>query len=72
MTSTLDFFKVKFLYNCTSRIVGLIDVKQKSKSVRYWDDFMFLPFDHIHDLDLEVSRSKFEIVSFQDWEGLLT
>ena len=72
-TLTLDFFKVKFWYTCISGIVGLIDVKQKgSKSVRYWADYMTLPFDHIHDLDLEVSTSKFEIVLFQEREGLLT
>ena len=33
---------------------------------------MTLPFDDTHDRDLEVSRSKFEIASYQEWEGLLT
>ena len=33
---------------------------------------MPLLFDHIDDLDLEVSRSKFEIVLFQEWDGCLT
>ena len=38
-----------YLRNCY-----LIDVKQKSKSVRYWADCVVLPFDHTHDLDLVV------------------
>ena len=33
---------------------------------------MVLPFDHTHDFDLVVSRSKFEIASFEEWEGWLT
>ena len=33
---------------------------------------MHLPFDHTHDLDLVVSRSKFEIALFEEWEGWLT
>ena len=33
---------------------------------------MALPFDHTHDLDLVVSRSKFEIALFEEWEGWLT
>ena len=32
---------------------------------------MVLPFGHIHDLDLVVSRSKFEIALFEEWEGVL-
>ena len=46
----------------------LIDVKLKeSKSVRYWTDCMTLHFDHIHDIDLVVSRSKYEIAIFKEW-----
>ena len=33
---------------------------------------MVLPFDHTHDLDLEVSSSRFEIALFQELEGWLT
>ena len=33
---------------------------------------MVLPFDHTHDLDHEVSRSKFEIALLEEWEGWLT
>ena len=31
---------------------------------------MALLIDHTHDFDLEVSKSKFEIALFQEWEGL--
>ena len=54
----LGFFKVKFRNSCISGIVGLIDVKWKgSELIRIWAECMTLPFDHTHDLDLEVSRS---------------
>ena len=33
---------------------------------------MVIPFDHTHDLDLVVSKSKFEIALFEEWEGWLT
>ena len=33
---------------------------------------MVLLFDHTHDFDLIVSRSKFEIALFEEWEGWLT
>ena len=33
---------------------------------------MTLPFDHIHDLDLGVSRSESEIALSQEWDGRLT
>ena len=33
---------------------------------------MTLPFDHTHDLDLGVSRSKSEIALSQEWDGRLT
>ena len=32
---------------------------------------MAVPFDHTHDIDLEISRSKFEIALFHEWEGCL-
>ena len=54
-------------------MVGLNDVKWKeSKLPGYWADCMTLPFDHTHDLDLEVSRSGSEIALFQEWDGRLT
>ena len=64
----LEFFKVKFQSSCISGIVSLIDVKLKeSESIRYWADYMILSFHHIHDLDLEVSKSKFEIALSEEW-----
>ena len=33
---------------------------------------MTFPSDHIHDLDLGVSRSEFEIALSQEWDGWLT
>ena len=65
LTHDLDFsrsnFKELYLRNCY-----LIDVKQKeSKSLRYWSDCLVLLFDHTHDHDLVVSRSKFEIASHE-------
>ena len=67
------FFKVKFQNSCISGIViWLMWKKKKSISIRYWADYMVLPFDHTHDLDLVVSRSKFEIALFEKWEGWLT
>ena len=55
----LGCFKVKFRNSSISGIVGLIDVKWKgSELIWYWTDYLTLPFDHTHDLDLGVSRSK--------------
>ena len=45
--------------------------KKESISLRYSADCMVLHFDHTHDLDIIVSRSKFEIALFQEWEGWL-
>ena len=33
---------------------------------------MVLHFEHIHGIDLVVSRWRFEISLFEEWEGLLT
>ena len=63
-----QILKDLYLRNCY-----LIDVKQKeSKSIRYRGDCMVLPFDHTHELDLVISRSKFEVALFEEWEGWLT
>ena len=75
LTQDLDlgFFKVKFRNRCISGIVRLIDVKWKgTELVKYWADCMTFPFDHTHDLDLDVSSSKFEIALSQEWDGRLT
>ena len=61
LTHDLDLgcFKVKFRNSCTSRIVGLIELKWKgSELIWFWAYCMTLPFDHTHDLDLGVSRSE--------------
>ena len=56
------FFKVKHTIGHISRMVGSIDVKRKGgASVRSWVNYVTLTFDPTHDLDLVVSRSKFEI-----------
>ena len=50
-------------------MVGPIDVKRKGgASVGYWVNYVTLNFGLTHDLDLVVSKSKFEISLF---EGLI-
>ena len=74
LTHDLDFgfFKVKFRNSWIPGFVGLIDVQQRgSESIRCWADYMTMPFDHTHDLDLEVLWSKFEIALSREWEGRL-
>ena len=52
-------------------MVGPIDVKRKgSASVGCWVNYVTLTFDLTNDLDLVVSRSKFEIALFEEW-GLI-
>ena len=69
----LGCFKVKFWNSCISGIVGLVNVKWKGNElIGYWADYMTLPFDHTHDLDLGVSRSESEIALSQEWDGRLT
>ena len=51
-------------------MVGLIDVKWKGGAlVGYWVNYVTFTFDLTHDLDLVVSRSKFEIDLFEEWGG---
>ena len=45
---------------------------QGSELIWFWADCMTLPFDHIHDLDLGVSRSESEIAVSQKCGGRLT
>ena len=61
------FFKVKHSIGHISGIVGTIDVKRKGAPVGYWVNYVTLTFDLTHDLDLVVSRSKFEIALFEKW-----
>ena len=39
------------------------------ESVGYWVNCVTLNFDLTHDLDLVLSRSKFEIALFEEWGG---
>ena len=68
---TLDFkghiLMYLYLKNCWSDWC-----EAKRKWIRYRADYMTLPFDHTHDLDLEVSASKFEVALSQKREGRLT
>ena len=68
----LWFFKVKFQIAVSQELLSNW-CETKRKQISYiLADCMVLPFDHTHDLDLEVSRSKFEIALFEEWEGWLT
>ena len=54
-------------------MVGLIDVKWKgSELIWYWADYMTLPFDHTHNVDLRVSRSESKIALSKECGGRLT
>ena len=55
-------------------MVGPIDVKRKGGAlVGYWVNYVTLTFHLTYDLDLVVSRSKFEIALFElidmEWKG---
>ena len=66
-------FKVKHCIGHISEMVGPIDVKRKGDaSVGYWVNYVTLIFDLTNDLDLVVSRSRFEIALFEEWGGWLT
>ena len=59
--------------SCVSRLLtDLCETKKKANQILGWLVSMVLLFDYTHDLDLEVSRSKFEITWFNEWEGWLT
>ena len=43
-------------------------MKQKEgKSIRFCAGCMVFTFDHTHELDLVISRSKFELALFEKW-----
>ena len=42
------------------------------KYLKSHTNYMTLPFDHTHDLDLRVERSESEIALSQEWDGWLT
>ena len=58
----LGFFKVKFRNSCISGIAIWLmwNEKKTNKVDTELTVCMALPFDHTHDLNLEVSRSEFE------------
>ena len=75
LTHDLDLgcFKVKLWNSCISGIVGLTDMKWKgSELIGYLADYITLPYDHAHDIDLVISRSEFERAFPQEWDGRLT
>ena len=65
------FFKVKHSIGHFSGMVGPIDVKRKGGAlVGYCVNYVTLTLRLTYDLDLIVSRSKFEIALFEEW-GLI-
>ena len=69
------FFKVKHSIGHISGMVGPIDVKRKGGAlVGYCFNYVTLTFHLTYDLELVVSRSKFEIALFEergaDWHGM--
>ena len=57
ITLTFDFSRSNFKLVVPQELLS--DVKhEESKSVRYWTDCMVSPFDHTHDLDLEVIQGQ--------------
>ena len=59
MTRHLDLWFSRSNFKLVVPQELLSDVKhEESKSVRYWTDCMVSPFDHTHDLDLEVIQGQ--------------
>ena len=68
-----SIFKVKFWKCSISGIGGPVDMERKGcESIGYYTHFVTSNFDLTHDLDLEFSRSNFEKVISQEWDGRLT
>ena len=66
-------FKVIFWKCCISGMGGPIDMERKGfESIGCYTHFVTFNFDLNHDLDLEFSRSNFEKVVSQEWDGRLT
>ena len=65
-------FKVKFWKCCISGMGGPIDMERKGcESIGCYTHFVTLNFHLNHDLDLGFSRSNFEKVVSQEWDGPL-
>ena len=72
LTLTLDF-KVKFLKCCISGMGGPIDMERKGcELIGCYTHFVTFNFDLSHEIDLGFSRSNFEKVVSQKWDGRLT
>ena len=66
-------FKVKFWKSCISGMGWPIIMELKGcESIECRTHFVSFNFDFNHDLDLRFSRSNFEKVVSQEWEGRLT
>ena len=66
-------FKVKFWKCCISGMEGTIDMEQKGcESIGCYTHFVTFNNPLTHDLDLGFSRSNFEKVVSQAWDGRLT
>ena len=65
-------FKVKFWKCCISGMGGATDIERKEcESIRCYTHFVTFNFDLSLDFDLGFSRSNFEIVVSQEWDGWL-
>ena len=62
--------KYLYLRNCWSDWCE----RKRGQLIWCWANYMTLPFDHTHDLDLwvEISRSESEIALSHEWDGQLT
>ena len=66
-------FKVKFWKCCISGLEGPIDMERKGcESIGCYTHFVTVNVPLTHDLDLGFSRSNFEKVVSQEWDGRLT
>ena len=66
-------FKVKFWECCISGLEGPIDMERKGcESIGCYTHFVTVNVPLTHDLDLGFSRSNFEKVVSQEWDGRLT
>ena len=65
-------FRVKLWKCCIRGMCGPIDMERKRcKSIGCYTHFVTFNFDLNHDLDLGFSRSNFEKVISQEWDGQL-
>ena len=66
-------FKVKYWKCCISGMGGQIDMERKGfEATECWTHVVTFNVHLFHDLDLGFSRSNFEKVESQEWDGRLT